>query len=89
MPKGFKVMAERCDQCLYGPNKIVSDAQRKEILATTANQDTHFVCHKGTIAGTDVCCRGDWDSNGGGRLGRLAKHLGIVRFVTEEDLENA
>lgn len=71
----FQVMAERCDQCLYGPNKIVSNARRKEILTDIERADCHFICHKATIAGQDICCRGDWDVRGGGKVGRFAKWL--------------
>jgi hypothetical protein len=82
----FKVMAERCDQCLYGPNKIVSDESRKQILRDTVQSDRHFICHKATIAGTEACCRGDWDAHCGGQLGRIAGRLGVVQFVTEAAL---
>lgn len=71
----FKVMAERCDQCLYGRNRIVNKTRFQEIIATLDRKDNHFICHKATIAGQDVCCRGDWDTRGGGRLGRFAKWL--------------
>ncbi len=83
----FVVMAERCDQCLYGPGKIVSDDRRAELLRGLRAADNHFICHKATIAGNqDVCCRGDWDARRGGKLGRLAEWLGVVLFVTEEEV---
>lgn len=71
----FEVMAERCDQCLYGKNRIVSNARFKAIIASIERKDCHFICHKATIVGRDVCCRGDWDARGGGKLGRSAKWL--------------
>lgn len=54
----FKVRATRCAECLFGPDKIVSDARRKEVLATCAKKDKHFICHKHA----DVCCRGFFDT---------------------------
>ena len=75
MTKKFEVMAERCDQCLYGPNRIVSKARFNDILADIERKDCHFICHKATIQNRDVCCRGDWDTRGGGKLGRFAKWL--------------
>lgn len=76
----FQVMSRRCDECLYGSNKIVSKERMKEILAEIERNDCHFICHKATIVGRDVCCRGDWDSpHGGGKLGRMAKYF--KRFV--------
>jgi hypothetical protein len=80
---GFEVMAERCAQCLYGPDKIVSDRRRKEILREINRKDCHFICHKASIAGRDVCCRGDWDQRAGGQLGRIMGRLGAVEFVSE------
>lgn len=77
----FKVMEERCDQCLYGPDKIVSNKRRSEIIREITRKDNHFVCHKATIAGQDVACRGDWDQRGCGQLGRIAGRLGMIEFV--------
>lgn len=82
----FKVMSERCNQCLYGPDKIVSNARRSQLIRQTVGIDNHFVCHKAMIAGTKACCRGDWDAHGGGQLGRIAVRLGVVEFVTEDQL---
>lgn len=78
----FKVMEERCDQCLYGPNKIVSNKRRSQIIREIERKDCHFICHKATIAGQDICCRGDWDQRRGGKLGRFAEWLGVVKFLS-------
>lgn len=80
---GFKVMDRRCDQCLYGKNKVVSDARRKQILREITRKDQYFVCHKSD----DVCCRGDFDARAGGQLGRIAERLGAVNFVSTDDYE--
>ena len=82
----FKVMAERCNQCLYSQNKIVSDERRAEILRNVARMDSYFVCHKASIKGAVVCCAGDWETRGGGQLGRIADLLGAVEIVAEKDL---
>ncbi len=82
----MKVMKERCNECLYSPNKIVSDARRKELLQQLEEKDDWFICHKATLAGEKVCCRGDWDARGGGQMGRIAKRLNVVRFIDEKDL---
>ncbi len=83
----FKVMDRRCDQCLYGDNKIVSDARRKQLLRDTVGQDNHFLCHKATIVGEDVCCRGDFDAHGGGHLGRIAGRFGMIEVVSADEYE--
>lgn len=82
----FKVMAERCNQCLYGPDKIVSDRRRKEILREINRKDSHFICHKATIEGQSVACRGDWDQRACGRIGRIAGRVGMIEFVDEAAL---
>lgn len=86
----FEVMAGRCDQCLFGKDKIVSDERRRDLLRKIAREDVHFVCHKATIARggrANVCCRGDYDRDPGRtNLMRIAGRLGAVRFVTEAEL---
>lgn len=82
----FKVLKERCDQCLYGPNKIVSNERRAEIIREITRKDAHFICHKATMVGKEACCRGDWDQRGGGQLGRIMDRLNAVEFVDEKDL---
>lgn len=84
---GFAVMAERCDQCLFGANKIVSNTRRAEILLKIRQEDGYFICHKASIAGVKAACRGDFDQNGCGQLGRIMDRLGAIEFVAEADLD--
>lgn len=85
---GFAVMTERCDQCLFGPNKIVSNESRAHILRELTRKDNHFICHKASIAGEEVACRGDWDQRGCGQMGRIAGRLQCVVFVSEDELSS-
>ena len=73
----FKIMKERCDQCLFGPNKVVSNQRRAEILIEVKRKDSFFVCHKSS----DVACHGDWEQNGCGQMGRIAGRLEAIEFV--------
>lgn len=82
----MKIMEERCDQCLYGPNKIVSNKRRGEIIREITRKDCHFICHKASIAGQDVACRGDFDQRGCGQLGRIMGRLGAIELVKEDTL---
>jgi hypothetical protein len=82
----FMVLAERCDQCLYGPNHIVRSARRKQLIRDLNRSDGHFICHKASIAGVEVACRGDWDQRGCGQLGRSMERLGAVEFIAEANL---
>jgi hypothetical protein len=82
----FPIMSERCDQCLFGKDKIVSNAARAAILRELDETDNYFLCHKGTILGVDVACHGDWEQRGCGQMGRIAGRLGVDGFVTEAQL---
>src|SRR5258708_5031953 len=85
---GFKVMNRQCDQCLYGPNKVVSDMRRRQILSEIKRKDCNFVCHKSSILGEEVCCLGDWDARAGGQLGRIMGRLNAVEFVSTDEYES-
>lgn len=86
MKRGFEVMQNPCDQCLFSKNKIVSDQRRKEILQTCAREQTHFSCHKGTMEGKDVCCHGFYRAFPYNSVGmRFAAAMGIVLFVTLDE----
>ena len=81
----FKVRHERCDQCLLSPNRIVRPGRVAELLEECERKDCHFVCHKATINGLDVCCRGFYDANPhASNLMRIAERLGVVRFTDDE-----
>ncbi len=74
------VQQTRCDECLFSDAKLVSDARRDEILHECQQLNTHFICHKASINGQDVCCRGFYDERRDARS-RLASELGLVEFV--------
>ena len=42
----LKVCAQRCNQCLFSGDRIVSKKRMKEILQECDRTDSHFVCHK-------------------------------------------
>lgn len=78
----LKVCESQCDQCLFSKDRIVSASRMKEILKTCQKEDTHFLCHKGTIKGEDIVCRGFYDRFDSKGI-RFAKWLGnIIKFVT-------
>jgi len=76
----FQVKKERCDECLYSKDKIVSNARRNQLLRDIKSNDSHFVCHKATIAGDDVCCHGFYES-ATSNLIRISQRLNMVEFV--------
>lgn len=89
----FEIMAERCNQCLYGKNKIVSNKRRAEILKHLNAKDDFFICHKATLAGRIVACRGDWENRGCGQSGRIAGRLDslrpgcLIKYIDEAELK--
>ena len=81
------IMAERCDQCLFSPNAIVSPERRADIIAKCKRDGSYFICHKASIAGRQVYCRGFYDAFPlSSAMSRLAKFLKLERFVEEKDL---
>lgn len=79
----FRVYEQRCEQCLFSPERIVSSQRMAEVLRQCAATDTHFVCHKSSIYGDgNVCCRGFYDRDpAASNLMRIAGRLGLVEFV--------
>lgn len=78
----FEVQKERCNECLFSENKIVSDKRRKQILNECKRDDNHFTCHKATLKGLEVCCSGFHEAFPAvGNLHRIAQRLQAIRFV--------
>lgn len=82
----FPVMARRCDECLFSENAIVSKTRRKAILAECKRDDAHFECHKGTLAGEEICCRGFLETRSTNLI-RIAFRLGVIVWVDPETME--
>lgn len=80
----FLIASRRCDQCLFGPNKIVSDSRKEDVLRGCEAQDRHFVCHKSSIRDPEegMVCRGFYEVHRGTGQGlRIAERLGIAAFA--------
>lgn len=76
----LQVYNERCAECLFSKNKIVSDSRRREILAQCARDDSHFVCHKASILCRNVVCRGFYDTRSTNAI-RIAGRLDALEFI--------
>lgn len=82
----LKVCEHQCDQCLFSKNRIVSAQRMKQILKDCEKKDDHFLCHKGTIVGIDVVCRGFYE-NKTSKVIRFLKWLGLSPdFVNPDTL---
>lgn len=82
----FEVINEKCNQCLFTKDRIVSEKRMREVLADCARSDTHFVCHKSSIAGGgNACCRGFYDraiaTGKAPQFMRIAQRLDMVKFI--------
>lgn len=79
----MKVMKKQCDQCLFGPNKIVTAARKKEIISQIIRDGNNFLCHKGTIEGEEIVCAGDLENLGMGRTNimRIMGRLGAIEEI--------
>jgi len=76
----MKVKKERCNQCLFSKNAIVSNRRKKDILNGCRKNDSYFICHKATIEGEDICCKGFYDTQTSNLI-RIMQRLGAVEFV--------
>ena len=79
----FKVKKECCGQCLFGKDKIVSSERKRDILSDCRQGDSHFICHKASIKGEDICCKGFYDTQTSNMM-RISQRMGMVEFVDEE-----
>lgn len=79
--KGFRVCAQQCENCLFTKDRIVPASRMKEIVRGCIEEDKHFVCHKHSMKGEDVMCRGYYDRDLPSQMRRIAERLGVLRFV--------
>lgn len=86
LSRPVKVCARQCNQCLFSKNKIVSNKRRVQLLESCEKEDTHFICHKGTIAGINLVCRGFYE-NKTTRYLEMMKSIGRMEFVNPDLLE--
>ncbi len=78
----MKVYKECCKNCLLSADSIVSPKRRKEIIQGCARDQSHFICHKASINGEDVCCRTFYDKLGHvSQLIRIMERLNAIEFV--------
>ena len=76
----FKICETRCEQCLFGADRIVSKKRMAEIVKDCRAKDGHFICHKHE----DVMCRGYYETQPAPQMLRIAERLGMVMFVSQK-----
>lgn len=74
----IKVNKNMCDQCLFSPNKIVSEKRMSTIVQGCIRDQTHFICHKTK----DVVC-GGFDKTMGdySQMLRIAERLKTIELI--------
>lgn len=79
----FKIQKKMCNQCLFSPNKIVSDERKAEIIEECLKRDSFFVCHKASLIDEVACCAGFWHEYRRDVLDlRIVQALNGGKFVT-------
>ena len=76
----IKVKKKCCGKCLFGSNKIVSDERKKNILNSCDKNDSHFVCHEGTMKDEDIVCRAFFEQRSTNLI-RIAQRLSMITYV--------
>lgn len=89
----LRVMKEKCDTCIYGPNSIILAADTRNLhRRATADPMGNIVCHK-TIKlfigeGKGAICHGHWLNHARKTIwGRLAVLDNVIRWWTKADIE--
>lgn len=78
--QGLAVMRKSCDQCLFTKRRVVPLARKEQIVRETLACDTHFECHKGTIAREHIVCAG-WAKRYDSQGLQIARRLSLVVLV--------
>lgn len=87
-PDLFQVMATRCDACLFTPDRLVPGSRAAQIITECRETGTHFICHKGSLIGHNICCREFFDRCPDTQVVQLAKALGrVVEVHPEKDVK--
>ena len=76
----FKVKKECCGQCLFSKGKIVSSERKRGILNDCRQNDNHFICHKASIDGEDICCH-DFYKTQTSNMIRVSQRMGWIELV--------
>ena len=84
----MKVYESTCNNCLLSKDSIVSPERRKNIIKDCTSNQQHFICHKATMKGDNVCCKTFYDKLGQYSQGiRIAERLDMIEFIPQPDNE--
>jgi hypothetical protein len=83
-PTKLYVAAQRCSQCLFTKDRVVPNARAGQIVNECMESDQHFVCHKGSLGGVNLHCRGFYDFHKSAAV-RLAEIIGVETVLVDAD----
>lgn len=84
----MEVYKDCCKNCLLIPDSIVSAKRRKEIIQTCATEQSHFICHKASMEGKDICCHTFYERLGHvSQMVRISQRLNMVKFIDQPESE--
>lgn len=91
----LQVCRDQCNECLFGPNKIVTNARKQQILKDCLANQEYFICHVASPEASlveegehvdGVMCKGFYDTLGTQiNLVRIAQRLGTIEEVSVND----
>lgn len=82
----MKVYDKQCSQCLFSKNRIVAKRRAAEIIKGCVKDQSYFICHKASIEGKDIMCRGYYDKLGHySQSLKIAERLNIVQFIKQKE----
>ena len=82
----MKIYEKPCSNCLLSEDRIVSPKRAKDIIKDCAANQTHFICHKASMNGEDVCCHNFYNKLGHvSKNIQFAKWLGVIKFIPIPD----
>lgn len=96
MPEvGFRVAAEQCATCIFGPNSAIKDRpeRMRDLVDEWRKNDGFQICHafgigetdddgNETLIGEEVACRGFFDTQPACQIERIAGRLEAITGKT-------
>jgi hypothetical protein len=85
------VRGEKCHNCLYSPDRLVSGARARELTTETrAEVGSTFICHKSQVTDEPEAICSEWFRNFGKEdpLLRLAMAWGVIQYVDVQGESN-
>lgn len=80
----LQIYDQCCNQCLFSKNRIVSLERKADLIRGFVRKQSHFICHKASIEGKEIVCRGFYDKMGHvSQMVRIAERLNAVQFIPQ------